>query len=358
MYFKLGAAKTTATGAFSPSQQEFRSLASVDQYSGFSTMLQSLFRHGLQKPFARNCSTLGPRAIQAPHHPAAKLGCKIFGARFRSDAQRRAPQQRQQQQWQQRQPPPPPPPPEMPPDMDESSDSTLKRLVVWPFIGINVVVFLWWQSAEAEARRNGRDLARTPQQRAVGARNTIDINDPATGQLKHMMSNYTLSLRNMREGRWHTLLTCAISHATLDHLVFNMISFNAFAGFAIMSGVPLPTLLALGVGSGLASDMACLYDWNRKRKETPGLGASGVISGLGTAMACMRPMASFGIILIPVGIPLSLLMVGYIAYDSYRLNSEESNVGHSAHLGGSAFGVVFYMLFLRKYGGVWNMLRR
>lgn len=241
---------------------------------------------------------------------------------------------------------------------DESGNSTLKRLVVWPFIGLNVVVFLWWQSAQSEAQRNGKDLARTPQQRAVGARSTIAINDPATGQLKHMVDNYALSLRNIREGRWHTLLTCAISHATLDHLVFNMISFNAFAGFAIMNGVPLPALLALGVGSGLASDMACLYDWNRKRKEVPGLGASGVISGLGTAMACMRPMASFGIILIPIGIPLSLLMVGYIAYDSYRLNSEKSNVGHSAHLGGSAFGVLFYMLFLRKYGGVWSMLKR
>lgn len=327
-------------------------------------MLPSLFRHGVHKPFVMNCTTLGPRAIQAQYTLAGKLGCQIIGARFRSNTPRRAHQQQQwqprQQAWPQRAPPPPPPPPPpyMPPDPEEDEswrDTMLKRLVVWPFIGLNVVVYLWWMSAEAEAHQNAREL------RVAGVHphhNTIDINDPATGQLKHMVENYTLSLRNMREGRWHTLLTCAVSHATLNHLAFNMVSFNAFAGFAIMCGLPLPTLLALGLGSGLASDLACLYDWNRKRKEIPGLGASGVISGLGTAMACMRPTASFGIIFIPIGIPLSLLMVGYIAYDTYRLDSEESNVGHAAHLGGSAFGVLFYTLFLRKYGGVWNMLRR
>lgn len=74
-------------------------------------------------------------------------------------------------------------------------------------------------------------------------------------------------------------------------------------------------------------------------------------------MLAVRPWAPFQIILIPVDIPLWVLMIGYIAYDSYRLNSNESTIGHSAHLGGSAFGILFYSLFLRKYGGLSTLLR-
>ena len=146
------------------------------------------------------------------------------------------------------------------------------------------------------------------------------------------------------------------------HLVFNMISFHAFAGFALSVGLPVPTLLALGVGSALASDLASTYDWTRKdQTENAGLGASGVISGIGAAIACTYPLVPFQIMLVPIKFPLWLFAVGYVVYDSYSLNSEGSNIGHAAHLGGSAFGALFHLLFLRKHGSVislWGASRR
>ncbi|KAI1076319.1 hypothetical protein F5B20DRAFT_556639 [Whalleya microplaca] len=199
------------------------------------------------------------------------------------------------------------------------------RRVVWIFIGTNCLVFLFWVRAELDARQG----------RYEGIRD--------------MYKGFTLSLDNVREGRWQTFLTSAISHNELGHLAFNMFSFQAFASEAILFGMRTRTLVILGVGSAIASGMASIQDWMRKgRTDVHGLGASGIVSGIGTAMAFIAPHSRFNIMFIPVGIPLWMLMVGYICYDSYKLNSGQTHVGHAAHLGGAAFGALFYALMWRK----------
>lgn len=230
-------------------------------------MRLSLFQHGAQMPFSMDCtSSLGPRTIQMQccRRPTTKPGFTSFNAQFRYGARRQIHHQEGR-------------------PARGMNPFVLRRLVIWPFIGANVVVFFWWQQAKAEARQNR------------GSRKPT-INDAtfwrssSSSRLQHMMDHYTLSPRNIQEGRPHTLFTSAISHEAVDHLLFNMISFNAFAGVAILGGpLPVSTLLALGVGSALASDLASLYDWNRKgQRNCQGLGASGVISGMATAVACSK----------------------------------------------------------------------
>ena len=52
-------------------------------------------------------------------------------------------------------------------------------------------------------------------------------------------------------------------------------------------------------------------------------------------------------------VPMWLLLPSYIAWDSYWLNAENSTVGHAAHLGGVAFGGLFYLGFMRaRFGGI------
>ncbi|KAI1139054.1 hypothetical protein F5Y05DRAFT_412918 [Hypoxylon sp. FL0543] len=170
--------------------------------------------------------------------------------------------------------------------------------------------------------------------------------------IRYMRDHYTLSMTNLYQGRWYTILTSAISHYDFSHLAFNMISFSTFTRCAIeMGGLRGPSILALGVGSAVASGAASILDWYRKGAYNVfGLGASGVVSGIGAAMACMMPKQRFYVFFIPIGIPLWALMLGYIAYDSYGLNHfQKSGVGHAAHLGGAAYGALFYALRLRRW---------
>ena len=50
-----------------------------------------------------------------------------------------------------------------------------------------------------------------------------------------------------------------------------------------------------------------------------------------------------------------LIFAGYTYYDTYYLDHPMSRTGHAAHLGGGAFGVAFYFLFLRRLGGPLGM---
>ncbi|KAI0379856.1 hypothetical protein F5Y04DRAFT_258490 [Hypomontagnella monticulosa] len=213
-----------------------------------------------------------------------------------------------------------------------------RYLLIWSFICANGIVFIWWGQAKLRLHEGRRTNPPSPARYEA---------------LQYMLQNYTLSIENLREGRWHTILTNAISHNDLSHLLFNMMGFHVFTRCAIEAGLRTPALLALGVGSALASSMAALLDWRRKHTyNVYGLGASGVVSGVGTAMACMMPYAQFQLMFIPVNIPLWVLSLGYIACDMYQLNSEKSGIGHAAHLGGAGFGILFYAVWLRKFGGV------
>lgn len=46
-----------------------------------------------------------------------------------------------------------------------------------------------------------------------------------------------------------------------------------------------------------------------------------------------------------------VLFPAFVAYDIGYLGSQTSRTGHAAHLGGAAFGAVFYALVLRRLGG-------
>lgn len=78
-----------------------------------------------------------------------------------------------------------------------------------------------------------------------------------------------------------------------------------------------------------------------------------MVMGLGTAAALLKPSATmllFGV----VPVPLWLLMGGYFFYDAYYLNRMD-RVGHAGHLGGLGFGVLYYMLRLRGFGGLFGV---
>ncbi|KAI7522584.1 hypothetical protein KC331_g19160 [Hortaea werneckii] len=157
-----------------------------------------------------------------------------------------------------------------------------------------------------------------------------------------------------------------------------MLSLKAFATILTrIPGIRAPHLMFLATGSALAASLGFLYHDSRRQKQdqapdnligrtisgsdrqitrgipgarSPGvesrrsaLGASGMVLGFGAAATCLAPFTSMTVMFVPVPVPLWVLTVMYAAVDTYFLDDARSLVGHSAHLGGTVFGAVFYV---------------
>lgn len=190
---------------------------------------------------------------------------------------------------------------------------------------------------------------------------------------QRLMNNTTLSWFNWNANRYWTAITSAFSHQNLTHIVFNMMSFNAFASTLIYAGgmgIGAPHLLCLYLGSALAGSAAYLYMKQPKRDRrfgpnaqhlpstnSYGLGASGAVMGMAAAATCIAPFQRMGLLFLPFSAPAWVFTVGYVALDILWLGKND-RIGHDAHLGGAVFGAAYYLVALRSYGGVSMLVRR
>lgn len=141
---------------------------------------------------------------------------------------------------------------------------------------------------------------------------------------------------------------------------------------SFVPGVGALHVIGVTIGSAIAGNAAWLYHteyqspsrdsrWSsnviQSQHLKSALGASGVVMGAGAVATCLMPTAPMNFMFIPVAIPLWMMTLVYAGIDTYYLHSD-SIVGHSAHLGGAIYGVMYYLAYLRNYGGVWQMARR
>ncbi|OTB05867.1 hypothetical protein M426DRAFT_21598 [Hypoxylon sp. CI-4A] len=221
-------------------------------------------------------------------------------------------------------------------------------VVPFPFIGINLAVFSFWHAAVAQAKK-----------RRETNPSYLYFMEP----VEHMSNNYTLNMKNLREGRWYTIFTHTVSHFDLSHLSTNMIAFYLATKWAIRAGMQVPTLLALGVGSAVTSSMASLFFDQRKFNYTfSSLGASGVIWGIAMTMACREPIVRLRLPILSSRFPLGLLVMLSFMHDLSDLvsgskESQESLTGTGSHVGGAAFGILFYFLYMKKPRGMVALIR-
>lgn len=185
-----------------------------------------------------------------------------------------------------------------------------------------------------------------------------------------LSENFTLSAMNWNAGRYYTLLTSAFSHQNFIHFLFNMVAFQAFGSIlALVPGVGAMHITSLCIGSAIAGSFAWLYQRNSNPRilngvtgaagvEYSALGASGMVMGAGLAATCLMPRAPMALLFPPVSMPLWALMGLYVGIDMYMLGDGSSRIGHSAHLGGALYGLMYYLGYLRNHGGVWMIVRR
>jgi len=189
---------------------------------------------------------------------------------------------------------------------------------------------------------------------------------------RYLRENAVLSWSNVKANRYWTLVTSAFSHKDLMHILFNMLALNTFGSVLCMAGgigVGAPHVAALYLGSALAGSAAFLYQktpqvdsrWGRFAQHglasSPTcLGASGAVMGFATVATCLAPLMRMSFILIPIGVPMFLVTGGFVAVDLFYLGKNDL-IGRSAHLGGALFGAVYYLAFLRRFGGISNIGR-
>lgn len=222
------------------------------------------------------------------------------------------------------------------------ASSKSARRAVWTIIGLNTMVFAAWTFAYIE--KNSKIYT-------------------------ELQKNFMLSLQGWRQGRFWTAITSAFSHHTLVHFAFNMMTFHALSSILVFTpGVGAIHVVSLCAGSALLGSAGYLYHMKQKSDgaidgrgpsytQQRALGASGMVMGVASAATCLMPFLPVSLMFIPVGIPLWATTLLFAGVDTYFLNSN-SPFGHAAHLGGAAGGVLYYLVFLRKYGGVLSMIRR
>jgi membrane associated rhomboid family serine protease len=190
-----------------------------------------------------------------------------------------------------------------------------------------------------------------------------------SGPYQWMLKNTTYSKDNIQAHRYWTIVTAAFSQILPRHLLWNMLQLTAFAfTFCKAGGVGIGAshVVRLTLGSAVVSNVTrMIYRWDTpaqqsrvdadgpKAKQYPhGLGASGVVSAFANSAACLRPKSRFGIGRFRFPSWMLYLAMDRAITDLVSVSSDES-IGHDVHLAGAVFGIVYYLVALRKPYGVW-----
>lgn len=146
--------------------------------------------------------------------------------------------------------------------------------------------------------------------------------------------------------QWDRLLTSATLHGDYMHLIFNMLTLYFFSG-VIIAFFGLWKYLAIYILAILGGGLLSLWV-HRKEYYYSAIGASGGVVGILFAAIAIEPNMGIYMFFIPIAIPGWIFGLAYLAYSVYGMQSGQGNIGHDAHLGGAAIGLIMAILFEPK----------
>jgi membrane associated rhomboid family serine protease len=143
--------------------------------------------------------------------------------------------------------------------------------------------------------------------------------------------------------QYYRFVTCALIHADIMHLAFNMITLYFFgrvmeAYYMGVLGLPHFYYGVLYVGAVIVANIPTYLkrkgDYNYRS-----LGASGGVCAVLFAFVLLRPWTTIQVFFIPI--PAIIYAGLFLAYSVYMGKRGGDNVNHDAHFWGALFGVVF-----------------
>ncbi|MBW1877051.1 MAG: rhomboid family intramembrane serine protease [Deltaproteobacteria bacterium] len=193
--------------------------------------------------------------------------------------------------------------------------------LLWGLVGANVLVYVAWQMA---IRQGEESLW-------VGV----------------MADHFLVSLEAMFAGRVWTLLTSAFSHIDPFHLFVNMLALWVFGRDVYRVTGSRGFLHLYVVGALLASIGHVAYSL-LSGSPNPALGASGSVMAIAVVFAALYPRRILLVnFFIPV--PAALAVAAYVVLDALGVfGGTTDNVAHAAHLGGAAYGLLYWLIVLRR----------
>lgn len=145
-----------------------------------------------------------------------------------------------------------------------------------------------------------------------------------------------------RDKQWDRLISSALLHGDWMHLLFNMMTFYFFAP-AVMMFFGIWKFLGIYVGSIIGGGLVSLW-MHRKNYSYSAIGASGGVVGLIFAVIAIAPLSTIGLYFI-IDIPAWIFGAAYLFFSIYAMRKQMGNIGHDAHLGGAAVGLLMAIAY-------------
>lgn len=143
--------------------------------------------------------------------------------------------------------------------------------------------------------------------------------------------------------QWDRLFSSAFLHGDWMHLIFNMMTLYFFSD-VIIYYFGIWQYLAIYffsiIGGGLLSLLV-----HRKEYYYSAIGASGGVVGVLFAAIAIYPNMGINIMFIPIDIPGWIFGVAYLLFSIYGMRNSVGNIGHDAHMGGAAIGLILAIIF-------------
>lgn len=142
---------------------------------------------------------------------------------------------------------------------------------------------------------------------------------------------------------WYRMLSSALIHGDMMHLLFNMLTLWFFAPFVI-SRFGFGGFFILYIGSILGGSLVSLW-LHRDEYYYRAIGASGGVIGVVFAMIAIYPKMSLFLFFIPIPIPAWIFGVIYLTISIYGMQKSLGNIGHDAHIGGALAGIIISFIY-------------
>lgn len=160
-----------------------------------------------------------------------------------------------------------------------------------------------------------------------------------------------------RKNQLYRLISCAMVHADVPHLAFNLIALYSFGAYLEMHfKYTFPQNYYLFYGAlllgGQVASVLPTYVKHRNSVSYRSLGASGMVTAVVFATIIVEPwgIKIWGII---PGIVFGVL---YLAYEHYASNNTHDNINHEAHYWGGLFGIAF--MFISKPTAIFEFIQK